>query len=404
MILKLTWRNLWRNKRRTFITMASVTFALVLAVAMQSFQRGIFDNLVKNIVSFYYGYIQLHNKGYWDERIIDNGFIPDDSLLLRLQKIKGVTKVAPRLETFVLASAGNTTKGAMLVGTDPKRENDFSQLQAKLVSGEYFSSNEESAILGEGLSERLTIKTGDTIVILSQGYQGTLAAGKYRVKGIARFGSPDLNNRIIYLPLAATQAFLNAEGLLTSLSFGIEQPEKMIPIKEQIDLMAGMSYEVMTWKELMPEIANHIRADGSSFYIFTGILYLIIGFGIFGTILMMATERRYEFGMLIAIGMPKLRLGITVLIETIWITITGVLAGVLISWPVVSWFSKNPIRISGKMADVYERFGFEALFPASVHLPIFIMQSLTVLIIAFLLGLYPVWYVYKLHPVTAMKK
>ncbi|HRF18634.1 MAG TPA: ABC transporter permease, partial [Chitinophagaceae bacterium] len=159
MILKLTWRNLWRNKRRTFITMASVTFAVVLAVAMQSFQRGIFDNLVKNIVSFYYGYIQLHNKGYWDERIIDNGFISDDSLLLRLQKIKGVTKVAPRLETFVLASAGNTTKGAMLVGTDPKRENDFSQLQAKLVSGEYFNSNEESAILGEGLSERLNIKT-----------------------------------------------------------------------------------------------------------------------------------------------------------------------------------------------------------------------------------------------------
>ncbi|HEX4876828.1 MAG TPA: FtsX-like permease family protein [Chitinophagaceae bacterium] len=404
MITKLTWRNLWRNKRRTFITMGSVTFAVVLAVAMQSFQRGIFDNLVKNVVGFYYGYIQMHSKGYWEERIIDNGFIPDDSLLQRLQQTDGVTKLVPRLETFVLVSSGNTTKGAMLVGTDPEKENEFSHLETKLINGTYFTGSEEQAILGEGLSERLNITTGDTIVILSQGYQGTLAAGKYPVKAIAHFGSPDLNDRVLYLPLATTQSFLNAEGLLTSVSFGIHDPGKMMEVQQNISASAGSLYEIMNWKELMPEIANHIRADGGSFYIFTGILYLIIAFGIFGTILMMTTERRFEFGMLVAIGMKKIRLGLTLLIETIWITIAGVVAGLLISWPIVTWFSKNPIRISGKMAEVYERFGFEALFPTAVHVPIFITQSVIVLTIALLLGLYPVWYVFKLDPVSAMKK
>lgn len=404
MTAKLTWRNLWRNKRRTFITMTSVTFAVLLAILMQSFQKGIFDNLVKNIVSFYYGYVQLHKKGYWDERTLDNGFAASDTSLYHLQQNPHIRQIVPRLETFVLASAGNTTKGCLLVGTDPEKENDLSGLRSKLISGTYFSANDQAALLAEGLAARLNLRSNDTIVLLGQGYQGTLAAGKYPVKGIVHFGSPDLNDKVMYLPLPAAQSLLNAEQLLTSLAFSLDKPGNMLTVQEDIVTAAGPGYEVMNWKELMPEIANHIKADGASFYIFTGILYLIIAFGIFGTILMMTTERRFEFGMLIAIGMKKMKLGAMLLTETILITVAGVLLGVLLGWPIVSWFSKNPVRISGEMAAAYERFGFEALFPTAVHAGIFINQSMIVLTIAFLIGLYPLWYIHKLKPVSAMKK
>lgn len=404
MIPKLTWRNLWRNRRRTFITMASVTFAVLLAVLMQSFQKGIFDNLVKNVVSFYYGYIQVHKKGYWDERIIDNSFFVNDSLLNRLIQNSHINEVVPRLETFVLASVGNTTKGCMLIGTDAEKENTLSGLKNKIVSGVYFKNDESAAIIAEGLASRLNIKVNDTIVILGQGYQETMAAGKYPVKGIVHFGSPDLNDRVMYLPLSTAQALLNADRLITSLAFAIDKPENMELIQKDITTVAGNEYEVMNWKELMPEIANHIKADGASFYIFNGILYLIIAFGIFGTILMMTTERRYEFGMLIAIGMKKMRLGTMLLTETILITLFGVGLGLLLSFPVILYFNKNPIRISGQVAEIYQRFGFEALFPTAVHPPIFFTQSLVVLVIAFIIGLYPLWHIGKLNPVVAMKK
>jgi ABC-type antimicrobial peptide transport system permease subunit len=192
--------------------------------------------------------------------------------------------------------------------------------------------------------------------------------------------------------------------MLTSLAVGIHEPEKMPAIQQQLLSVMGKSYEVMNWKELMPDIANHIKADGSSFYIFTGILYLIIAFGIFGTILMMTAERQYEFGMLIAIGMKKISLGKMLLFETLLITLLGVILGLLISLPFVFYFDKTPLRITGKMAEAYERFGFEALFPAAVNSSIFITQSLIVLVIAFLIGLYPLWHVSTINPVLAMKK
>jgi putative ABC transport system permease protein len=404
MIAKLTWRNLWRNRRRTLITMASVTFAVFLAVLMQSFQKGIFDNLVKNVVSFYYGYIQVHKKGYWDEKIIDNGFVINDSQYNRLKQVSHVTEIVPRLETFVLASAGNTTKGCMLIGTDAERENRMTALEEKITGGSYFTNEEKKAIIAEGLAERLNIGVNDTVVILGQGYQGTLAAGKYHVKAVVHFGSPELNNNAIYLPLPVAQELLNADNLITSLAVAIDDPGQMNAIQSEMRKNTSSEFEIMNWEEMMPEISNHIKADGSSFHVFNGILYLIIAFGIFGTVLMMTTERRYEFGMLIAIGMKKMRLSAMLLAETIMITLLGVALGLLISFPIIVYFNKKPIRIHGDMAQIYERFGFEALFPTTVNPQAFFTQSVIVLVIAFIVGLYPLWHIHKLNPVTAMKK
>jgi putative ABC transport system permease protein len=404
MIAKLTWRNLWRNRRRTIITMASVTFAVLLAILMQSFQKGVFDNLVKNVVSFYYGYVQVHATGYWNEQVLDNSFAFNDTLFNQLKQQPHVKEVVPRIETFVLASVGNNTKGCMLVGADLEKENNLSGLKSKITKGQYLQGTEPAAMIAEGLAQRLNISVNDTIVLLGQGYQGAMAAGKYPVKGILHFGSPALNDGLLYLPLPIAQSFLSAENMLTSLSLAIDAPENMDLIQRDVMALTGNAYEVMNWKELMPEIANHIRADGASLYVFTGILYLIIAFGIFGTILMMTAERQYEFGMLIAIGMKKMRLGLMLLYETLLITIVGVLAGILLSLPLVIYFSNQPPRLTGEMAKVYEEFGFEPLFPTALEPGIFITESLVVLVMALIIGLYPLWHVSRINAVSAMKK
>lgn len=404
MTLKLTWRNLWRNRNRSLITMASVMFAVLLAVLMQSFQKGVFDNLVKNVVGFYYGYLQVHKQGYWDEQVLENSFAYDDSLFSRINQNPNITALVPRIETFILAASGNTSKGCMLTGTDPEKENQLTGIKNKIINGSYFNKDDTEVILAEGLAARLKLTTGDTIVLLGQGYQGSIAAGKYRIKGIVKFGAPELNNGMVYLPLSAAQSLLSAENMLTSLAVAIDKPENLFFIQESVTKETGQEFEVMNWKELMPEIADHIKADSASFYIFTGILYLIIAFGILGTILMMTAERRYEFGMLIAIGMKKSKLGVMLLYETILITLLGVLSGLLICLPFVYYFQAKPIRFGGQMAEMYEQFGFEALFPTAIDSGIFITQSCIVLIIAFVVGLYPVWHVSRINPVYAMKR
>jgi ABC-type lipoprotein release transport system permease subunit len=404
MIAKLTWRNLWRNPRRTLITMASVTFAVLLAVLMQSFQEGVFDNLVKNVVGFYYGYVQIHAKGYWDEQVLDNSFSFSDTLMEKLKQQPHIKEAVPRIETFILASVGNNTKGCMLVGTDPGKENNLTGLKGKIIHGDYLQDKEPEAIIAEGLAKRLSLSVNDTVVLLGQGYQGAMAAGKYRVRGIAHFGSPALNDALLFLPLPVAQSFLSAENLLTSISLTIDKPGNMLLIQKNVASLTGNEFEVMNWKELMPEIANHIRADGASFYVFTGILYLIIAFGIFGTILMMTAERRYEFGMLVAIGMKKIRLGLMLVYETILIAVLGVISGVLLSLPLVIYFERRPPRLTGDMAEIYEQFGFEALFPTTLDAGIILTQSSFVLLMALIIGLYPLWHISVLNPVMAMKQ
>jgi len=403
MILKLIWRNLWRNSRRTLITMASIAFAVLFAIIMKSLQNGVFNNLIKNVVGYYSGYVQIHQKGYWDEQVLDNCFALENSLIEKLKQNPHINVIVPRLETFVLISKGNSTKGCMLVGTDAVKENELTQLKNKIIKGNYFKNKEDVVILAEGLAKRINATVNDTIVLFGQGYHGVMAAGKFKIKGIVHLASPQMNDAFVYLPLSAAQYYLSAENRLTSLSLGIDNPEKMNAVVKTLQPSIGKNYEVMPWQEMMPEIANHIKADGFSFYIFSGILYLIIGFGLFGTILMMTVERMYEFGMLIAIGMKKGKLKIILLGETFLITLLGVVLGILISMPSVIYLQEKPIRFSGEIAKAYEQFGFEALFPAEFDLNIFFTQSLIVLFMALLIGLYPLWFVGSLNPVNAMK-
>lgn len=404
MILKLIWRNLWRNSRRTLITMASIAFAVLFAVLMQSLQNGVFNNLIKNVVGYYSGYVQIHQNGYWDEQVLDNSFELKKTLTNQLQRNPHINEIVPRLETFVLISKENTSKGCILVGTDVIKEDKLTQLKNKLIKGSYFKNDEEAVLLSEGLAKRLNVTVNDTIVLFGQGFHGVMAAGKYNIKGIIHLASPAMNDAFVYLPLAATQYFLSAENRLTSVSLGIDTPENTNTIVQNLKQNIGQKYEIMPWQEMIPDVANHIKADGFSFYIFSGILYLIIGFGLFGTILMMTAERKYEFGMLIAIGMKKSKLELILLGETILITLFGILLGILFSLPLVIYLNKNPIRFGGEIAKAYEQFGFEALFPADVDPNIFINQSLIVLAMAVVIGLYPIWHVNGLDPVKAMKK
>ena len=171
MLLKLSWLNIWRNKRRTLITATSVFFAVLLAVLFRSLTDGIYDNMIHNVVSYSSGYIQIHQKGYWDEQSIDNTFEEDQQLYQELLKNPKVTYIMPRFQTFALASYSNKTKGVLVIGIDPVKEKEVNNLHDKIVAGEYIESvNDNAVVLGEGLASQLKLKVNDTLVLLGQGY------------------------------------------------------------------------------------------------------------------------------------------------------------------------------------------------------------------------------------------
>jgi putative ABC transport system permease protein len=403
-LITMAWKNMWRNRSRTIITMAAIFFAVILSVIASSLKGGIFDNLVKNVVSFYTGYVQVHKKGFWDEQRLDNSFELSPKKEKLILRDKNVTAVTPRLESFALASSADITKGSLVAGIDPEKENQITSLEKKIILGSYLKNTDHAVLLSQGLAARLKLTTSDTVILIGQGYHGATAAGKYLVKGIVKFGSPDLNDKSLFMPLAAAQDFYSANDMITSYVLSLQNTRDLQTTRTLVGSALGPAYEVMTWEEMMPEVKQHIQTDSSNMKYVQGILYLLICFGIFGTLLMMMVERKFEMGMLVSIGMKKSKLITILLYESVFTVLTGCLLGIIASVPLVYYLNRHPIRIGGETAKAYERFGFEAIFPTSTEASIFIYQGVTVLIIGLLLSLYPMYKVIRLDPVTAMKR
>jgi len=400
----MAWRNIWRNKRRTFITMASVFFAVILAVLMRSANTGIYEHMVHNVVSFSSGYIQIHKKGYWNEQSIDNSFPESEKLNHLLSGQEEITDFVPRLESFALASSEKKNKGVMVLGIVPDKENNITGLRQKIIEGDYINSKDRSLLLSEGLAANLGLHTGDTIILLSQGYHGASAAGKYPIKGIVRFGSPELNKRLVSMPVELMQEMYDAPDLITSVSLMMREDADMEEVKGKlIPLIDTARYEIMDWKQMMPELNQIIEGDKAGDYIVIGILYMVIAFGVFGTILMMTRERMHEFGILMAVGMKKKLLGIVVLVESFLIAFIAALAGMSCALPIILWFKKHPINFTGEIKEMYDSYGMEAIIPLSNKLHVFTEQATIVFFIALLLSLYAVRKIFSLKAIDALR-
>lgn len=287
------------------ITMSAVFFAVVLSVFTSSLKEGIFDNLIKNVVSFYTGYIQIHQKGFWDEQVLDNAMENAPSVAQKIISNKNVAGVSLRLESFGLISSDRNTKGCMVVGIDPNSENLVTALKQKLIEGAYLTANDEEVLLSEGLAKQLNTQIKDTIYIIGQGYHGATAAGRFRVKGLVRFGSPQLNNQVIYLSAFAAQELYSAQGMATTMVVLLKNPDQLKETAADLRQILGNQFEVMAWDKILPDVKQHIETDSANMKYVQGILYMLVSFGIFGTLLMMMVERKFEMGMLVAIGMKK---------------------------------------------------------------------------------------------------
>ncbi len=183
----------------------------------------------------------------------------------------------------------------------------------------------------------------------------------------------------------------------------IDKPMDLNKVKLKVDKLFDNKFEVMTWEEMTPELVQSIEVDNAGGIIMLAILYIVIGFGIFGTIMMMTAERTKEFGILIAVGMKKSKVIFVTTIETIFISLIGVFAGIIASYPLLLYFYYNPIRLTGAAAEAMLAFGLEPIMPFSIAPGIFIAQFWTVLLIAVLSAWYPFRYVQKLKAVEAIR-
>jgi len=402
--IKLAWRNIWRNKRRTLITAASIFFAIFFALIMRGFQLGSYSNMIENAVKLYSGHIQIHDNGYSDNRSINNTLKVNEELMSKLKSNKNIEQIVPRLESFALGSSGPKTKGVLVMGIDPQKQDEMSNLSEKIIEGSYLKSGEPGAIVGKKLAKYLKLGVNDTLVLLSQGYHGTTAAGKYTIKGIIEIPKPDLDNKMVYLPLSTSQQMYYAYGRLTTLSLILNDNDKLIETVNQLKTkLPEGKYEVKSWREIMPELVQQIESDNASGWLMLLILYLIILFGVFGTVMMMVAERRREFGVMIAVGMHKFKLAIIVTLEMMFIGLLGLLGGIVGSLPIIYYYHINPVRLTGELAKTMESYGIEPVMPLAWQIDYYGNQTLIVAIIVIIAVLYPIYSITRIKAVKAIR-
>jgi len=467
---KIAWRNLWRNRRRTIITAASVFFAVFFAVVMRSYQLGSYDNMINNIIESFTGHIQVQHIKYQDNPLIDYSFDYDESLVSAISGIDNVVSVTPHLESFTLASSGPQTKGVAVIAIDPEKEKNFSDPESKLVkyritdetlrlmkdtgkvsedvldkveknlnrsysssarmdlelelteedyelfmpeilkyskvSNKYLSNDDEGILVSDKLSIYLKVSIGDSVILMGQGYHGVSATGIFPVRGIIKMPSPEIDNKLIIMTIPAAQKFFAAEGKITSLVVNLtDKSNRTIKTaKASINsILPDNNTTAKTWYDLNPILYQQIQGDNQSGMAMLGILYFIIFFGIFGTVLMMVSERKREFGVLIAIGMQKRKLKRIVTLEMIFLGTIGLICGLLASVPIILYFYYYPILLKGEMGKMMEDYGWDAVMPTAWFGPYFYWQAVIVAFMVILAAVYPLRNISKLKEIEALR-
>lgn len=405
-LLKLAWRNLWRSPRRTWITTFSVVFAVMLALFLESLERGSQELMVQNMVQFSTGYLQLQDPLYKEETSLDNTMYFDEALETQLvQNSNNIAFTVPRIESYALAAGEEKSRVAYIMGIDPESEDRFNSIADRLREGEFFGENEMETVLGSGLAANLNLRIGDTLVVLGQGFQGTMAAGKFSVAGTIRHPVPEMNEMMVYLKIEDAQWLFSAYDRLTSLIITPERPSRHKQIADELKQSDFLQdYRVYTWEELQPELVRTIAFDRASTLIFLLILYVVVAFGIFGTILTMVLEREKEFGMLISVGMHRWKLAIVIFTETLIINFLGVLIGLILSLPILIYLYFNPIPLGEELGSLMAEYGMEALLKFSLDPQLFAQQGIIIFFISMVIVLYPVTRVLTLNVLEAARK
>ncbi|MBC7124112.1 MAG: ABC transporter permease [Bacteroidales bacterium] len=426
--------------------------------------------MIKNAIEQYYGFIRVQHPDYRFDPSLDNTIDFDSTIIEQIANVPNVKSITSRLETFALASSGNITKGVLVIGIDINREKAFSNPEqflahyiinkeavnsviskfnlsdeitdilksnigsafvdsAKLVSifddleisgeaineilrlskveGQFLTPNDNGVVISSRLAHFLKAHIGDSLILLSQGYHGSSAAGLYPIRGIIRIPNPELDNQVVYMTLPQTQAFTSAFNKIAYYAINIENTSDEMLTKANntiSELLANSDLEVKTWKDLNKVLVQQIESDNQSGIIFLFLLYFVVFFGIFGTVIMMIHERIHEFAVLISVGMQRHKLFITVFVELVIMAIIGIALGYLVGLPIIHYYKIHPIRLTGELAKMMIDMGIEPLMPMAPFGPYITWQGITVLFMVILASIYPLRKITKLKEADSIKR
>jgi ABC-type lipoprotein release transport system permease subunit len=403
----MAWRNIWRNPRRSILTICAIAFASLLLVFMLSWQFGSYETMINASVKISTGHVQVQTKDYQAKKDMRLVVRNPETLAGILDKTPEVASHTSRANAFSLVSSEKRTYGVMVIGIDPDKEARVSTLKKLIRQGSYLSpGDQDQALVGTLLAKNLRVEPGHELVILGQGLDGSVAATVVKVKGIFSSGQDEFDRNIIHIPLKYFQDVYTMNGAVHEVVILGKSLKQVQGLKSSVAADVKNMHDedqlvVLDWMELIPGLIQAIQMDLVSGFIFYIILIVVVAFSILNTFLMAVFERTREFGVLLAVGTTPGRLAKLLIFESSTITIIGIALGIILGSLVTWYFQVHGILISGA-SELMRHYGLpERMYPQLSVLSITIGAGI-VLIITMLTALYPAFKARRLRPVEAM--
>lgn len=405
MLFALAWRNIWRQRTRTILTLSSMAFASTLLVMMSSLQLGMYETMKTNTLALVDGLAQVQRDGYADDPELSKSIADPNALIQAVDQIPGITAATPRATSFAILANGETSFGAAILGVDPVTEPLVTTLGTTVRSGRYLAESDAGEIiLGETLARNLGLSIGQQVTVLGTGADRSIAADSLTVVGIFRTGIAGLDRQIAQMPLGR---FQETFGMGQSVNVIALTGERIADVNRALarirDVARGLDdgLIVRDWKEIQPALHQAILLDAStSLTLYLSLIFVVV-FIILNTLLMSVLERTREFGMLLAIGMKPGQLGRMMWVELIVLAIFGSTIGIVIGSAGTYWLEQVGFTIPG-LEEMAAMFGLpDRLYPHLSLVSAFAFPTLIVIAVS-IGGIVPYRRILRLEPVPAM--
>lgn len=406
-LLSLAWKNLWRNRRRTLITLIALSFSLMLLQGSHNLSHGVYSSMIDSGVRAGSGHMVICQRDYLDSRDEKLAFKPA-GLTAEIAALSKVEAVLPRLYLPGLAQSSRESRGILLTGVDPSVEKMINPFLRKLPDSGWLSSSDgHGAILGSRLLKELKLKTGQKFVVTMQHQSGELVSDMFRVRGVVATGIKTIDSTLMMVGLDRAAALVGSKGKFHELAIILTDQNAGSQVWSQVKMLLQDRRDIAaySWEEAMPNLYNAIRLDyASSNFIFV-ILLLIVAIGVVNTLLMSVMERFREFGVILAVGARTARLRLLILAEALLMglvaMIVGSCLGALLTWYLVA----VGIDMRTFISETLEFGGvvFDPVLRAAWDLPWMVRISFYLLLLSFLAALYPAIKAGRITPVAAMR-
>jgi len=404
-VLRLAWRNLWRQPRRSWLTIGAMVFSNAILVFMISIQLGMYDLMIDNSLKAFTGHLQLQAAGFKDDQKMRQ-IVPDiDSLADRLRQSLALDSISARGAAFALASSDERSYGLQIFGVDPEHEFLVSSIPGLVKTGRFLNDkNAAEIVVGKVLAKNLRVSLGDEVTLLGSGRDGSFAAAVVVVVGIFDSGVTDMDRSIAEVPLAFFQDVFFMEGAGHQIVVTAPDLAAVDEIQYELErlLPPQSGLVVHQWDALLPGLKQAIQADLTSAFFMYGVLVILVAFSVLNTQLMSVLERTHEFGVVMSLGLTPGRLGRLVLLETAMMAALGMLLGALIGGLITLWFGWTGFSYPG-MEQMAANFNLPSRFYPQVTLLTLTLGPAAVFAGSILSALYPALRLHWLRPVDAMR-